>query len=523
MGGIIDLFPMPSFRPKQREVLEKVHEFFENGKRLVLLQAPVGFGKSAVNTALCRYYTPSIYTTPQLNLIDQIMGDRYLSKYFVEIKGRDNYRCAKDRYLIPVRYGLCRREKDVIPDRCNHIVECPYYSQKFKAIKSPIALMSTAYYIVDAYLEPPNFGNRNLIVVDEGHMLAEYVADQISLEVSHRTLPIEVWRLCRSNPTDVRTIVGLVENYLQTKQSKLDDSGLTEEEAKEFEKAREWLSKALRFLETEVLAEWVWLDRNGGKIARPVYSRWFMENFIWGRGERFLISTATIIKPKIWMYENGADLVFDPGEIAFIDVGMTFPAENRQIVDVSVGSMGYSEQASNLDSAVRMFEYIRGTNHGNIAVHFPSYRLAQEFYNRLSDKDGVYLPTPENRDVVLNEWKKNGGVLFAVAYHEGQDWKYDTCTVQVLAKTLYPDTTDPIVRRRLERGNYQWLMWVALVKCIQAYGRAIRAEDDRMVFYVLDEKFWDLLRRNWSSLPSWFREVVPKNRWPKKYSKELNQ
>jgi Rad3-related DNA helicases len=89
----------------------------------------------------------------------------------------------------------------------------------------------------------------------------------------------------------------------------------------------------------------------------------------------------------------------------------------------------------------------------------------------------------------------------------------------VLAKTLYPDVSDPRIARRLEKKDFQWLMWITLIKCLQAYGRAMRAEDDRMVFYVLDDKFWELLKRNWPHIPSWFKEVVPRNRWPKKYQK----
>jgi len=259
-----------------------------------------------------------------------------------------------------------------------------------------------------------------------------------------------------------------------------------------------------------------------GWRAVPVYSRWFMEQMIWSRGEKFLISSATILKPKLWLWENGADLVFQPDEMAHIEVNYSFPAENRPIVDVSIGSMSKDSQDENLEQAVNMLKYIVSKHRNeNIAVHFPSYDLAEKF-NSLVDFD-VYMPSPENRDLVLNEWKNHGGVFFAVAYWEGQDWKYDTCTVQVLVKTLYPDVTDPRVAKRLEKKDFQWLMWITLIKCLQAYGRAMRAEDDKMVFYVLDDKFWELLKRNWPSIPKWFKEVVPKNRWPKKYRVDKNE
>jgi len=524
MADIVDLFPMPKFRPKQKETMEKIYELFESGKRLILLEAPVGFGKSAVNTTLCRYYTPSIYTTPQLSLIDQIAGDQYLGKYFVEIKGRDNYKCAKDNFLTPVRLGLCKREKGVIPDRCNWTVECPYYSQKIKAIKSPMVLTSTAYFIVDAYVEPPNFNNRKLVVIDEGHLLSEYVADQVSLEVTARSLPEPVWRRIKDrlidrppNEVELMMIKDELEAILNVVQEALDcGETLTDEEAEWRHRAEQWLEKYKRYIDSYDLAEWVWTKMRIGWKATPVYARWFMEQMIWSRGERFIISTATILKPKLWIWENGADIHFQMDEVAHIEVGYSFPPDRRMVVDLSVGSMAKQDQDENIVQAAKMLEYIVNRHEGeNIAVHLPSYSLAEKLKDLVSFD--VHMPSPETRDVVLNEWKNKGGVFFAVAYWEGQDWKYDTCTVQVLAKTLYPDVSDPRIARRLEKKDYQWLMWITLIKCLQAYGRAMRAEDDRMVFYVLDEKFWELLKRNWPSIPEWFKQVVPRNRWPKKY------
>lgn len=517
-------FPMPSYRPKQREVLLKCHELFENGKKLILLQAPVGFGKSAVNTALCRYYVPSIYTTPQLSLIDQIKNDPYMGKYFVEIKGRDNYRCSKLYYMVPIKFGLCKREKNIIPEKCNWIKECPYYSQKIKAIQSPLVLMSTAYFIVDAYVEPPNFMGRNLLVIDEGHFLSEFVANQVSLENSSKTIPKKVWEKVKNSPRDVEKIIEETEEFLETIQTTLDGGKtLTEEQVKEKTKAEEWLEKAKRFIDTEIIAEWVWIEKNGGVIAMPVYSRYFMEQMIWSRAEKFLISSATILKPELWIKENGADISIEPKETAFIDVGMTFPPENRKVIDMTVGSMKKENQKDTIQSAVDILLYIINSYNGsvNIAIHFPSYNLANTFYSLMPEeiRQKTYLPKPENRDAILEQWKKSGGLFFAVAYHEGQDWKYDTCRVQILVKTLYPDVSDPRIKKRIERKDFDWLMWVALVKCLQAYGRAIRAEDDYMEFYVLDSQFWELVRMKWKYIPEWFREVIPKNRWPKSAQK----
>ncbi|MDW8086233.1 MAG: helicase C-terminal domain-containing protein [Ignisphaera sp.] len=520
MEDIVKLFPMPEFRSKQKEILVKCYEAFESGVRLILLDAPVGFGKSAVNTTLCRYYTPSVYTTPQLSLIDQIKSDKYLSKFFTEIKGRDNYMCPKDMYLTTVRYGKCRRVKD---HGCNMFRECPYYSQKIKAINSLMTLMSTAYYIVDAYLEPPNFSSRNLVVIDEGHMLAEHVASQVSFQVTRNSMPKVIYERYKDILTGEPSIDLLIMMYRDMAefsrhmQSKLDGEGLSDEETVEKLKAEEWMERCDRYVKTMKLADWVWSRRHDGWAAMPVYPKYLMSEMIWSRGYRFIVSSATILDPDFWADENGAKMYFKPDEIVYIRTGMSFPPENRRVVDVSVGSMSYRDQTDNLESAIEIIRYIIGMHRNeNIAIHVPSYELAEKIYRSLGGEDRkIIMPSPEDRDVKLTEWKNNGGVFLAVAYWEGQDWKYDVCTVQILAKTLYPDVSDARVKRRLKAKDYKWLMWTALMKCLQAYGRAIRAEDDKMVFYVLDTKFWELVRRMWKHVPQWFREVIPENRLPK--------
>jgi len=525
MSSIKDFFPLPNQRKYQIEVLEKIYEAFESGVKLVLLDAPVGFGKSAVNTALCRYYAPSIYTTPQLSLIDQIKNDENIGKYFVEIKGRDNYNCIKDILLPPVKYGMCKKDKNF---NCNKFIECPYYSQKIKAIKSPIALMSLAYFVVDAYLEPPNFSNRNLVVIDEGHFLAENVIEHVSLEISGKTLPEKIWKKWRmtfnlkgKEPSveDVENIIEDLKGEMDLIQSKLD-GGLNDEEVKDRIKVEEFLMKASNYLITVDLTDWVWKRVGDGWMTIPVYGRIFCTDMIWNRADKFVVSSATILDPEMFVKETGADLVYSGDEIIHIKVPMIFPKENRRVIDFATGKLSKNNQENNLPQAVEDLKVLLNRHKkDNIAVHFPSYELAKKVYDMIGDKR-IILCTPEDRDEKLRNWIKNGGVFFAVAYHEGQDWKYDICRVNIIFKTLYPDINDVRVRYRLRRNDFKWLMHVALVKCLQAYGRAIRSEDDKMVCYIMDSSFWELINRKWTKVPDWFKEVIPETRWPKKYLKK---
>jgi Rad3-related DNA helicase len=48
-----------------------------------------------------------------------------------------------------------------------------------------------------------------------------------------------------------------------------------------------------------------------------------------------------------------------------------------------------------------------------------------------------------------------------------------------------------------------------MMEVIQAYGRAIRAEDDKAEFYVVDGSFQKLVRNCWPYIPDWFKEALP--------------
>jgi Rad3-related DNA helicase len=48
-----------------------------------------------------------------------------------------------------------------------------------------------------------------------------------------------------------------------------------------------------------------------------------------------------------------------------------------------------------------------------------------------------------------------------------------------------------------------------MLEVIQAYGRAIRAEDDTARFYVIDGSFTQLVRSSWPVVPDWFKDALP--------------
>jgi len=86
---------------------------------------------------------------------------------------------------------------------------------------------------------------------------------------------------------------------------------------------------------------------------------------------------------------------------------------------------------------------------------------------------------------------------------------YHNCSAQVLLKVPFPDLGDRRVKRRLELGHRRWYQNQAMLEVIQAYGRAVRAEDDAARFYVVDGSFVELLKTTWNYIPEWFKDALP--------------
>ena len=72
----------------QKEVLDQVDQAMAS-KKFIILEAPVGFGKSAVAAALCTYLSSAYILTSTKQLQDQYSSDFG----FPMVKGKSNFRC----------------------------------------------------------------------------------------------------------------------------------------------------------------------------------------------------------------------------------------------------------------------------------------------------------------------------------------------------------------------------------------------------------------------------------------------
>ena len=517
LDDVLGEFPSSTFRRYQKEAIAAAVQAYQSGKKCVIIVAPTGFGKSYLAAAFTSV-TKSFYVTPQLALIDQLIADPNLRSRFVNIKGRQNYKC----HYSPrrgVHVGKCVTEGYACNERFD---VCPYWMQKQLALQAPSVLMSLAYLILEGTTEGSEtyLGVRDLLVLDEAHNLEEHCLNHVCLKFSPFSVPYEIYHKLLPDMRKVETRIELdvflaeVAGYLKLMLGRLETKSEQGEISLVEAENRALMERFLENYNTFMFSnsEWVWEIRNDQLLLQPVFAREFMKNLVWKRGEHYLISSATILDPEEYVELNGLTDLLERDEIEILEVPSTFPPENRPIIDAAVGPLTKQQWDTNMPQAVAAVEEILHKEKGNIAIHCHAYRHQRALVSNISPnlKGRLIVHSAEDREEKLHEWMRSRRKVFvSVAFNEGQDWKYDLCSAQILLKAPFPDLGDRRVKRRLELGHRQWYQNQAMLEIIQAYGRAVRAEDDAARFYIVDGSCIDLIKNTWKFIPDWFKDALP--------------
>jgi Rad3-related DNA helicase len=523
-------FPAPSFRGNQQQALRDIRDAFAAGNEVVLVRAPTGSGKSLLARAIAGAArtteeaapadpTGAYYTTPQVSQLDDVAADPLLSDLRV-IRGKSNYDCILPGETdTPVDRAPCVRERG-FDCRVRH--RCPYFSDRAIAANQPIAAMTLAYFMQTAGSEV--FRQRDVVVVDEAHGLAEWAEMYATIDLRPRTVP--VWDdvgvpdvTAADDPLErtarfAETLAGVCERATD---DLLANPELTAEEAARRDRLRELRSELSWFVEDyrapDSPTTWV-VDQPDGEgspvTVKPLDPARYLRHTVWDRGERFALLSATILNKAAFCRGVG----LDPDRVALVDVPHTFPLENRPLFDVTQGPMTYEHREETLPKLARLL--VRLMQHHpdeKGIVHAHSYaiqsRLA-EALSRFGVGDRVRAHDREDRDAQLDAWKATDApdVFLSVKMEEALDLSGGLARWQVLCKAPYSNTADSRVARRLEEGQWAWYHRVALRTVIQACGRVVRSPDDYGATYLADASLLDLFERARADMPDWFAAQV---------------
>ena len=528
------VFPKPSFREHQREALESIQDGFEDGSRVVVLEAPTGAGKSPLCVAASNAFGSAYLTTPLISLMGQYEQDDFPEvKYF---KGRSRYDCPAsidDSCATgPCRTKTCgngRVQRDCFKHEplcgvngggeCTCDVglcydcpcpDCPYTVAYMEFASARTGCTNTTMLMVH-----PKFSARRLLVVDEAHMLPDFAMSQVEVRMNNFDVGDIPEKMSWQDRVDW---LGRAKNTLSRNYDRIYNRLLTEQfhDSKDFRQLDhlERVNRKIEFLLADwakAKEEWVqeystWESGNSTRqklSLRPVTIGRFLRKLVWDKAEYILLSDAT---PPVL-----EDVGLDGVKSTVVSVPSPIPVKNRTWRYEPQGKMTVGCRAATIPKIARKIIEIDSLGIGKMIVHCHSYAIMDSLFEGITEMRGP-MPMLQNRmdrEGSLRDWceKDNARIFLSVGMEEGIDLVGDVCRVGVLTKVQFPFWGDPQVRLRCEKEGKDWYYRCAIYKLVQAAGRHVRSPEDWGLYYILDSSFkflWDRYRK---AFPRWFREA----------------
>ena len=224
---IDECFPMPSYRPHQKEVIQSIVHSINAGYKYVIAECPTGSGKSPIAVTLAQLAQQAYYITTTKLLQDQIEAD---FPTVVTLKGRNAYPCTvfenfpRQTQMILTKpkwdkrvaekpgcdEGYCKadqgksgcklclppmdeREEGMFPDG-NAYSFCPYFEQLYRAANHNIASMNFNNFILHLNYGG-KFEKRRILIIDEAHNCEEKLLGFLECTVNSHHIDTEIPQL----------------------------------------------------------------------------------------------------------------------------------------------------------------------------------------------------------------------------------------------------------------------------------------------------------------------------------------
>jgi len=226
--------------------------------------------------------------------------------------------------------------------------------------------------------------------------------------------------------------------------------------------------------------------------------KWLTDMF---KGSKIILMSATIFDTDV------REMFGERPHLAY-EMPSPIPVERRKIIFrmVDTEALRYPTNfdviAAHLDAVLEEFKE-------RPALIHTTYREAQELSKRMLTK--VSIHDKINKKEVLENWKRDGGVLMGCGMSTGLDLKDDLCRLNIVLKGNFPSTADLWVEKRLASGyaGQHWYEVETLRHFIQASGRGVRHETDSCINVFCDDRLYSLVNRHWThTLPGYIREAV---------------
>jgi len=541
------------WRKGQKEAVIEIIDAYNKGIKIVILDAPVGSGKSivaiAVSWILNKEKKKGYILASEISLQEQYEKDFEKFNFnWGSIKGIDNYLCIDN--MEKNSLGTCRiRNKN--PRKMSCYSSCPYFSARDQAADSPTALLNYAYWIimmnyVNKTAEDPLFPPRDFTICDEGHKLLDIVQNHYSPRFDDKTLEkleklsdfFRIYKIKNYSKTYIEIKLNIKKLFDTENQDLLHKILLEiEESLEEYFYAIEKLKKKVdeEYPEEEPPKEWKealrlsdWLKdihckvEDFNKIIDQTSTRNIVKN---PSGENEL--TFNCLEESYMMHNyfhrwTGFTILMsatfaDPSDYLrsialksakYIKMDSQFDFSKSPIYFYNKRRMSYKEIDKNLPWMYQKIDEIleKHKNESGI-IHTASYNLALKIHENLPIRHKkrilVYSGTEEKRKVLEILKRSKNKVLMGPSLLEGLDLKDKWSRFAIFAKVPYLSLSDRFVATKL-KIDPEWYRWKAIIHVLQGTGRTVRSETDWAITYILDASLADLIHHNRKAFPPEF-------------------
>jgi len=533
--------------------MDQVRSALSQSKRFIILEAPVGFGKSAIAAWLCNRLGSAYLLTSTKQLQDQYS----LDFGFPVVTGKANFTClvptpsgkhppcSKGRceadWSLPDcphyltfeqwdehRKGLCEKG-----DKCNNLKDkklCAYYEQKWDAFRSPVMVANYPFFLTELR-HTDDISQRTLLVCDEAHDLEKQMVDFGSYTLSRSVLeryrvsggstkspPVSIPNLGQEDASawkavllEARESLGLfVDTYLADRS--------VQDQVASCRNALESLEEFLLNLEAHP-ANWIVngiRDRaaldGGAEVEEVVFSPLEIGRYtsdLFETAHTVLFMSATVFSKERFCRALG----MPEAETAFIQVkDSSFPVENRRIYAMNAARLNRATMEESMDSIAKAVDALMTRHAGKRGiVHTTSYWQANFIMEHVSERNRARLSSTKDstsRSTLLKEHGlKEESVLISPSLYLGVDLKEELSRFQIIVKVPYPDLSDRRIRIKAERDP-AWYDWQTALRLVQTYGRSVRSESDYATTYVLDSNFNRFVTKNGGLFPDYFVKAI---------------
>lgn len=499
-------FGLPSYFTSWRTgQLDAILATAESPCRFTAANQPTGTGKSvyAVATGLFCGGRTVIATGTKL-LMDQYTRD-FAPIGMADMRGQGNFPCSVTRTTC------AEGQIHSCPLRNPRVTGCPYISAREEFLRAPLAV--TNYdYLLSSNIYGDGIGPVETLVLDEGHMAVQQLADAVTIKFEHRHYSDIYHGLTTPPPYKSESIPTWQKWAAKALATLSDDS--RKETFYTFGLAKiKRLTSLCERLTNDAKPSWIF---DGTITAEthfsPVWPTEYAQRLLFAGAKRVIIMSATLVPKTLSLLDVDPD---NSSLSHHLHTPYSFPAHRAPVYIFGAHRISHKSTDADWQQTIgRMDTIIKARQDRKGIVQSVSYDRQKFIASRSFYSDIMLTHTSNTLTDAVTEFRNSPPprLLVSPSLTTGYDFPDSDCEYQLLCKVPFVDTRSPIMQARISQDP-EYPHYLTAQTLVQMCGRPMRSAQDQCENFILDlNAKWFLgpkVRKGYRHLlPPWFFNLI---------------